>query len=119
MNPDELRRLFPNASAATLAANLPPRSAGAAAEPQRTVRDAALGKGKAQKGDRGRFLVRVESVRKRLLDADNLVEKFHVDLCRYAGILPDDAPGICEIQTTQRKAAKGEQEHVVIEIYTL
>ncbi len=63
-----------------------------------------------------RFLVRIESVRSRLLDEDNLCEKYHVDLLRYSGVIPDDAPGKTKIEVSQRKAIKDEDEHIVIEV---
>lgn len=67
----------------------------------------------------GKLLVRVTSVRTRLLDEDNLCEKYHVDLCRYAGILFKDSPGSVKIEATQRKAGKGEQEKIIIEIFQI
>ena len=70
-----------------------------------------------QRPNRRRFLVRVTSVRKRLLDEDNLCEKYHVDLCRYAGVLLGDEAGTTKIETGQRKAEKGETERTVIEIF--
>ena len=63
-----------------------------------------------------RILVRVTSIRNRLLDEDNLCEKYHVDLCRYAGALPDDTPDKVKIEVCQRKAAKGERERTEIVI---
>ena len=75
-------------------------------------------KDKTKEGDRRRFLVRVVSVRNRLLDEDNLCEKFHVDVLRYAGIIAGDEAGRCTIQTSQRKAQKGESEHTEIEVFT-
>lgn len=72
---------------------------------------------KAQKEDSGRFLVRVTSVRRILLDEDNLCEKFIVDCCRYAGLLPSDRPGKTKIEVAQRKVEKGEEEHTVVELY--
>jgi hypothetical protein len=63
-----------------------------------------------------RILVRVTSIRKNLLDEDNLCEKYHVDLCRYAGIIPDDAPAQVKIETLQRHPAPGEPEHTLIEV---
>lgn len=80
------------------------------------ARPVAVAKNQVQETNRPRFLVRITSIRKRLLDEDNLNCKFHVDLCRYAGVLPGDCPGTCKIQTTQRKAAKGEAEHTEITI---
>ena len=84
---------------------------------ERTSRYAALGQSEAQKGDPSFFLVRITSVRKRLLDEDNLSEKYHVDCCRYAGIIPGDAPHQIKIETRQRKADKGEVEETIVEIY--
>lgn len=67
----------------------------------------------------GVLLVRVTSVRKRLIDEDNLCEKYHIDCLRYAGLIPDDSPDKVRIQTTQRKALKEEEERVIIEILPL
>ena len=89
---------------------------GKAPIPERTAGDAALGAAQAQGGTRERILVRIESVRKRLLDEDNLVSKYHTDLCRYSGLIPSDAPGVCKIETSQRKAEKGEEERTEITI---
>lgn len=64
-----------------------------------------------------KVLVRVESIRSRLLDEDNLCEKYHVDLLRYAGVIPGDTPDEIKIEVRQRKAQKGEQERIVIEVW--
>lgn len=88
------------------------------AEPQRAAGNDPLAAPQAEGGTGGRFLVRLVSIRRRLLDEDNLVSKYHTDLLRYAGILPSDAPGVCKIETSQRKAQKGEVERVEIEITT-
>jgi hypothetical protein len=72
--------------------------------------------GPAKIRNRQKFLVRVTSIRTRLLDEDNLCEKYHVDLCRYAGIISGDEAGTAKIETSQRKAKKGEAEHTLIEI---
>jgi hypothetical protein len=117
MKHDDIRRLFPNASASLFAANA--ENPGTAPELERTAGDAALGKSKAKARNPERFLVRVTSVRKRLLDTDNLCEKYHVDCCRYAGLIPGDSPDQIEIETRQRKAAKGEEEAVTVEIYSI
>jgi len=112
VNEHELKRLFPNASAGFLAANTRPAAVVERAAGQRTL--AAV---KAEKPDSGRFLVRVTSRRRRLLDEDNLAEKFHVDCCRYAGIIPGDAPECASIEVRQEKVGKGEQEETLIDIY--
>lgn len=88
-------------------------------ELERRTPDGAVGQAQTKGGNTVRFLVRVTSVRSRLIDEDNLCEKFVVDCCRYAGLLPDDAPGRCRIEATQRKVKKGDPEGVLIEISEL
>jgi len=134
MDEKRLRLLFPNASRDFLALNaddsqlsLPiqvegsndGKAASASAKLERGVGNGALGEGQAQKGDTGRFLVRVTSVRRRLIDEDNLCEKYVVDCCRYAGLIPNDGPGKTTIQATQRKAGKEEAEHTIVEIFAI
>jgi hypothetical protein len=114
MTRNELTRRFPKASEAFIRANC-----SAAPELERGPSDEPLEKKEVQGPVSNRFLVRVTAVRKRLLDEDNLCAKYHVDLCRYSGVIPDDAPGQCQIETRQRKAEKGEQEHSVVEVFTV
>jgi len=96
-----------------------PDGGGQAPKLERIARDGALGKVQAQRGNSGRFLVRVISVRKRLLDEDNLCEKYHVDCCRYSGVLPKDSPGTAKIEVSQQKADEGAAEETRIEIYRI
>lgn len=84
---------------------------------ERHLGHGAVGEVQVQTGVGGRFFVRVKSFRKRLLDEDNLCEKYHCDLCRYAGILPSDAPGTAKIEVCQQKVGFKEREFVRIEIY--
>ncbi len=90
--------------------------AGEAAKLERNSGDGPLAKSEAEKGNSERVLVRITSVRKRLIDEDNLAEKYHVDCCRYAGLIYADSPDQTKIEVCQRKAAKGEAEHTIIEI---
>ncbi len=90
--------------------------AGEAAKLERNSGDGPLAKSEAEKGNSERVLVRITSVRKRLIDEDNLAEKYHVDCCRYAGLIHGDEPSKTKIEVCQRKAAKGEAEHTIIEI---
>lgn len=83
---------------------------------ERHSRNGAVGKVSVQKGTGGNFLVRVKAFRCRLLDEDNLCEKYHVDLCRYAGILPSDAAGKAKIETSQEKVGSEAEERVEIVI---
>ena len=61
-----------------------------------------------------RFHVCVTSIRKRLLDEDNLCAKFHVDCLRRAGLIPNDNPATAHIEVMQRRCYKGEMEYTVI-----
>lgn len=97
-------------------ANLSARDTGPVAVVESNPRHAPLVAKEVQRPTGERFLVRIVSVRKRLLDESNLCEKYHEDLCRYAGVLPSDSPEFCHTTVSQRKTAKGESEHTIIEI---
>lgn len=85
---------------------------------ERPLGDEPLAKEKGQAGHPARYVVRVCSHRQRLLDEDNLSAKYFCDSLRYAGLLPSDAPAICQIITTQVKVkTKAEQRtEITIEI---
>lgn len=83
---------------------------------ERRARSRALAKSKAQKGDTRRFFVRVTSYRVRLLDEDNLCEKYGVDCLRYSGILPGDSAAEARIVTSQEKVSRKEEERTTYEI---
>lgn len=80
------------------------------------VRPDSLGQGEAKGGDPKRFLVRVASFRRRLLDEDNLVAKFVIDCCRYAGILHSDAPGQTKIEVAQFQVKTKAEQRTEIQI---
>ena len=113
---DAMRRCMHREPTLKSNANHQTNSPGKTPIPQRTAGNAALVEAQVQSGTGDRILIRIESVRKRLLDEDNLVSKYHTDLCRYAGLIPSDAPGVCKIETSQRKAEKGEEERTEITI---
>lgn len=114
MNRDTLKRLFPNASESFLALHLDGQTSSPFVE--RGFRDGPLAEKEAQDSHTGRFLVRVTSFRRRLLDQDNLCEKYHVDCCRYAGLLPADSPDRAEIKVGQIKVKSKDEEKTLIEI---
>lgn len=116
MTPDEFKALFPRASADTIAKNCGPWPA-AKLEPSPC--DAPLDAQEVQRPASGRVLVRVTSCRRRLLDEDNLCEKYHVDLLRYSGILPSDEPGKTKIEVSQVKVGSKDPERTEIEITQL
>lgn len=76
----------------------------------------SLAKKEKENQDTGVRVVRVTSYAVRLCDEDNLCEKYHVDSCRYAGLLPSDSPDKAHIVTTQKKVDKKSQEKTLIEI---
>lgn len=121
MKAHELRSIFPHASPDTVRRNAAdaPGDPGAPTKLERDPRHGALGKVQVQRRTRRRFLVIVTAVRERLLDEDNLCEKFHVDLCRYAGVILGDEAGTTRIETCQRKAYGDEEEHIIIEVYEI
>jgi hypothetical protein len=122
MTPDEtgFLELFPNASADFLARNpqlsrqRPADKEGAthAMRPKLEQRVAATAprKGRAQAED---------SRRCRLIDEDNLCEKYVVDCCRYAGRIPGDGPGKTQIETRQVKVGQEAEERTLVEIFEI
>lgn len=110
---------FPNASQSFRDANPHLFGSGPAPKLEPNPRNAALAAPQAESRNPGRAVVRVTSIRKRLLDPDNLCEKYHLDGLRYAGLLRDDTEAEISLQTGQRKAAKGEEERTEIEIQYL
>jgi hypothetical protein len=89
-----------------------PKASGAVVE--RDLRPRPLAAGEIEGGDTARFLVRVTSFRRRLLDEDNLCEKYVVDCCRYAGFLPGDAPSTTHIETRQEKVRSKAEERTEV-----
>jgi hypothetical protein len=107
------------AAGATGGANLHLGSAGQASELERDTGDGAVAKVQIQTAVSGRFRVVVKTYRRRLLDIDNLCEKYHIDLLRYSGVIPSDAPGVTQIEVCQEKIGSKEPERVVIEVRKL
>ncbi len=108
----DLKARFPNSSASFLRANCEaPPSLVERGHPHDPLEAAPV-----EEVYSGRFLVHVTSFRRRLLDEDNLCEKYHVDCCRYAGLLPSDAPDRTRIQVSQVKVKTKENERTEIRI---
>ena len=116
MTINEIKRRFPKASDAFIRANLSADVAAPSAIVECHPSHEPLATEEIQGSTGKGFFVRVTSYRSRLLDEDNLCEKYLVDLLRYCGVLPDDAPGVCKIEVGQTKTRKGEQEKTVIEV---
>ena len=69
-----------------------------------------------QEGGAGRVHLRIVSIRKRLLDPDNLSVKWLIDCLRYSKIIRGDEPDKITLQVEQRKCGKGEAEATQIYI---
>jgi hypothetical protein len=69
-----------------------------------------LAKDEEQEGRASRVHLRIVSIRKRLLDPDNLSVKWLIDCLRYSKIIRGDEPDKITLQVEQRKCAKGEAE---------
>ena len=83
---------------------------------ERLARTRPLATQEAQVPNTGRVLVRVVSYRRRLLDEDNLAEKYFVDCARYAGLISNDDPSQTHIEVSQEKVARKEDERTEITI---
>jgi hypothetical protein len=128
VNAETLKSRFPNASPTFIRLNatesgevdIQPDGAGSVAELERHPGNGAVGKVPIQKAVGRRFHVRVTAIRTRLLDWDNLCEKYHVDLLRYAsGGVFGDGPATTTIEVCQQKAQGGEPEEVRLEVFEL
>ena len=81
--------------------------------PEHAVRHGTLAEAARKAGYTGRCIVRVKSLRKRLIDPDNLCAKWFLDALRYAGVIHDDRPQDIIYQITQEKS---KEEGTEIEI---
>ncbi len=77
---------------------------------ERNPLNGTLAKGQGEKSNAGRVHLCIVSIRKRLLDPDNLSPKWIIDCLRYASIIRGDEPDKITLQVEQRKCAKGEEE---------
>ncbi len=136
MTEQQLVERFPNASKSFIKANatinlrssttkeprqvdIHPDDTGPVAKLERDPRVRALAALPVQKGATGKVHVRITSNRKRLLDEDNCCCKFHIDLLRYAGIIPGDTPAQAKIEIVQEKTEPGAGEYIKIEVFEL
>jgi len=122
MNPHTIRRLFPHASQSLIAANEQDygkpyiESDGQIAKLERAIGDEPLAESEGKKEASGRVHFKFISVRKRLIDPDNVSVKWLLDCCRRIGLVKGDEHDKVTIETTQRRANKEEKEHTIIEI---
>ena len=116
---NELKRRFPNASQATIARNASADSQAPDPEPKRPLRDEPLAKSEGEKENPDRVRIRVISLRRRLIDPDNLCPKYHVDCLRYGGFIRNDTAHDVILEVSQRKVQSRADECTIIEIEPL
>lgn len=112
MEPERIKRLFPNASQSTIDVNRLPSGA----EPEQAVHNRAHGKVKGKTGHARRYAVSITSYRTRSTDPDNLVGKYFVDALRYSGLLHDDRAEDITYEISQKKVENKSQEKTLIVI---
>ena len=97
-------------------ANHNTNNTGETAKLEQDTRHGTLAEKPIETRSTGRVHIRFVSVRKRLLDPDNICEKWTLDCLRYIGVIRGDEPDKITLETSQRKAAKGEAERTEITI---
>ncbi|HUD75555.1 MAG TPA: hypothetical protein VMQ76_10815 [Terracidiphilus sp.] len=125
MTANELIARFPHASSDLVRLNadagqadIQPNSAGTPAVVEQHSCDGRMGAVQVEGRIGKRLLIRITATRTRLLDEDNLAEKYHVDLLRYAsGGALGDSPATTHIEVAQQKAGPGEPEEVRLEVF--
>jgi hypothetical protein len=116
MTRNEIKRRWPNASAAFLARN--------AADPlpdpqlQRDLRPPAKiqNAGKKESPSRPKIRVRITSCRSRFVDPDNLFVKYLVDALRYEGLIPNDSSSDIILELHQQKVFLVDAEMTIVEL---
>lgn len=114
-----LRQRLP-ISASTAKRNAAPANPAPRAEPERVIGPPLESAKQDQVRHSGKRLVRCQSRRVQLCDADNEIFKWHIDALRYAGILLDDSTAEIELQIApQIKVGTFTEECVEITIQEL
>jgi len=117
MTRNEILRRFPKATESFIQANLDVDNTRPDAVMERPAIHEPLAANQGEERATGKLFIRFVSVRKRLLDPDNLAEKWLLDCLRYCRAIRGDEPEKISIETTQRKATKGEIEHTEIAVW--
>lgn len=96
-----------------------PRSDVSNAERQRNPGNEPMASAPPANINSKRRLVRLTSLRYRLIDARNLWDKYFVDSLVSAGILIDDSPRWCQVEVSQILIPSDSIERVLIEVFDL
>jgi hypothetical protein len=80
---------------------------------QRLVCDEPLGQDTGKEKGPERIVLRVTSLRSRLIDPDNLCAKYLVDAARYLRLIKDDSAAHIEFQIVQQKVPKADQKTIL------
>jgi len=113
---DAMRRCMHREPTLKPNANHQTNNPGTIAKLEQDTRHGSLAEKPIETHTASRVHIRFESVRKRLLDPDNICEKWTLDCLRYIGVIRGDEPDKITLETTQRRANKGEEERTEITI---
>jgi hypothetical protein len=113
MTTNEIKRLFPNASASTIAAN---SSVVQDAQCERSPGDEHVGEDAAEGCYQGRYTVRITSYRRRLCDADNVFPKHFLDALVESTLLRGDSPKEIDLEVVQQRVNDPWDERTEIDI---
>ena len=89
---------------------------GKAAKLERIASNEPLASSEGEKEASGRVHFKFVSVRKRLIDPDNVSVKWLLDCCRRIGLVAGDEHDKITLETAQRRANKNEEEHTEVTI---
>lgn len=117
MTRNEILARYPNASASFIRANLSAEDSRPVAKLEQNARNKPLAAQKGKGQDRQKFLVSIACRRIRQLDKSNRCYKYHEDLLRYAGVIPDDTSEDVDSESPQTKCRKGEAEEITVEVW--
>lgn len=115
MTRNEILRRYPRASEAFIKANLYDGLASNSKRESDPPNEPVAKKERAG-SDVGFCTVLLTSYRLRLLDEDNIWGKYMVDSIKNAGLIRDDSPAWCKIETIQIKVKQPEDERTEIVI---
>jgi hypothetical protein len=121
LNATEFKRLFPNASAATLRRNADLAIGLQGSQPKRHLQDDPLesvGRKESRPAGPSRR-VAIICRRIRLQDPDNACVKYLVDALRHEKLIPDDSPDHIVLEVRQEKVDHKADEETVVKISPL
>lgn len=108
LTPDEFNQILRQGKVTVERTVLPAKSKIQTAKPEQIVLNESLGENGGEAQGSKRVHVRITSLRKRLIDPDNITVKWIIDCLRYADLIKDDREKDITLEVSQKKAEKDE-----------